>query len=414
MAAETADQPRNVVIVGGGVAGLEAALALNHLAGERIDLHLIDAEPDFTYKALAVEEPFSGRPADRRELRPAIEALGGTFTLGRVGNFDVDGKAVEIDDGERIAYDRLIVCLGARLSQDLPEPVHTLRPDRAELPVERLIEEASESESKAIALIAPPASSWALPLYELALMVRSRSEAMGLGELSVAIFTPEERPLDTFGTTPSAAVAELLEARRIDFNGSAYVIAADGGLHVMPHEHRLEAGAVIALPALHGPGLPGLPCDEDGYIPVDRFGRVDDLDDVYAAGDGTNFPVKQGGLAAQQADVIAAHIAADVGVPIEPLPFEPILRAQLLTGSDSLYFVHELTGGHGDGVVSSDCLWSPPEKIAGRYLTAWLRNVRVPEWGSEDELSEDPGAWGPGDSDPLSQSPQLGPPPSAD
>jgi sulfide:quinone oxidoreductase len=190
------------------------------------------------------------------------------------------------------------------------------------------------------------------------------------------------------------------------------VIESDEGLHVMPREHPLEAGAVIALPALHGPGLPGLPADDDGYIPVDQFGRVEGLEHVYAAGDATNFPIKQGGLAAEEADVIATHIAAGLGARVEAEPFEPILRAQLLTGADSLYFVHELTGGHGDGIVSSDCLWSPPEKIAGRYLTAWLRNVRVPDWGSEDELAGGGEGWGPGDTNPLTHSPQLGRPPS--
>jgi sulfide:quinone oxidoreductase len=386
MAAENPG-PRNVVIVGGGVAGLEATLALGHLAGDDVALHLIDGEPDFTYRALSVEEPFSGRPAERRELAPALAALGGSFTLGRVTGFDVEGHVVEVEGSGRIAYDTLVVCLGARTGPALPEPVHTLRPDRADLPVERLLETAHESESNTLALVAPPANSWALPLYELALMFRSRSEAIDLSGLRIAIFTPEDRPLDAFGATPSGVVADLLAARRIEFNGSSYVIESDVGLHVMPREHPLEAGAVVALQALHGPALAGLPADDDGYIPVDEFGRVEGLEDVYAAGDGTNFPVKQGGLAAQQADAVAAHIAAGLGAGVEALPFEPVLRAQLLTGADSLYFVHELTGGHGDGVVSSDILWSPPEKVAGRYLAAWLRDLPVPSWASEDDLA---------------------------
>jgi sulfide:quinone oxidoreductase len=387
MAGET-PTPRKVLIVGGGVAGLEAALALHHLAGDDVALELIDAEPDFTYKALSVEEPFSGRPADRHALGPAMESIGGSFTLGRVTSFDTDGRTVEVDGGPRMSFDLLIVCLGARLERALPEPVHTLHPDRDELPVDGLIETAHASDSGTLAFVAPPASCWALPLYELALMTRSRSEELGLPELRIAIYTPESRPLDAFGTTPSGVVADLLDTRRIEFSGSSYVSQTDGGLHVMPHDHPLEAGAVIAMPTLHGPAIGGLPADEDGYIPVDRHGRVEGLDGVYAAGDGTNFPVKQGGLAAQQADVIAAHIAAGLGASIEAAPFEPVLRAQLLTGFDSLYLVHELTGGHGDGVISSDVLWSPPEKVAGRYLAAWLHDLPVPVWGTEDDLAD--------------------------
>lgn len=386
MAGET-PTPSKVLIVGGGVAGLEAALALHHLAGDRVELQLIDAEPDFTYLALSVEEPFSGRPADRHALGPAMDSVGGTFTLGRVTGFDTDGHTVQVEGEQRVAYDLLIVCLGARAERALPEPVHTLQPDHEELPVDGLIETAHASDSGTLALVAPPTSSWALPLYELALMARSRSEELGLSELRIAIYSPESRPLDAFGATPSGVVGDLLDTRRIEFSGSAYVSQTDAGLHVMPHDHPLEAGAVLAMPALHGPAIEGLPCDEDGYIPVDRHGRVDGLEGVYAAGDGTNFPIKQGGLAAQQADVIAAHIAAGLGAAIEAPPFEPVLRAQLLTGFDSLYLVHELTGGHGDGVVSSDILWSPPEKVAGRYLAAWLHDLPVPVWGSEDDLA---------------------------
>ena len=64
---------------------------------------------------------------------------------------------------------------------------------------------------------------------------------------------------------------------------------------------------------MEGPGIDGLPADEDGFIPVDDHGRVKGVEDIYAAGDGTNFPIKQGGLGTQQADAVAEHIAHRVG-----------------------------------------------------------------------------------------------------
>ena len=45
-------------------------------------------------------------------------------------------------------------------------------------------------------------------------------------------------------------------------------------------------------------------------MPVDQHGRVVGLDDVFAAGDITTFPVKQGGIMTQQAFVAAEAIAA--------------------------------------------------------------------------------------------------------
>ena len=56
----------SVLIAGGGVAGLEALLALRDLAGDRVDLRLLAPEAEFVYRPMAVGEPFGrGRP-DRR------------------------------------------------------------------------------------------------------------------------------------------------------------------------------------------------------------------------------------------------------------------------------------------------------------------------------------------------------------
>ena len=89
---------------------------------------------------------------------------------------------------------------------------------------------------------------------------------------------------------------------------------------------------------------------------------------MYAAGDATSAPVKQGGLATQQADAAAAAIAARVvGPPIVPEPFHPVLRGLLLTGGTPL---HVMSGG--EGVASERPLWAPVGKVVARYLSPWL------------------------------------------
>ena len=96
------------------------------------------------------------------------------------------------------------------------------------------------------------------------------------------------------------------------------------------------------------------------------------LDGVYAAGDGTAFPIKQGGLATQQADAVAETIAAAAGAPIEPQPFRPVLRGMLLTGGDNRFMRNAVAGGEGEPEVASHALWWPPSKVAGRYLAPFL------------------------------------------
>ena len=94
---------------------------------------------------------------------------------------------------------------------------------------------------------------------------------------------------------------------------------------------------------------------------------------MFAAGDATTFPVKQGGLAAQQADAVAEAIAASVGADIDPQPFRPILRGTLLTGGPARYLRADISGAAGDdSLISDDALWWPPNKLSGRYLAPYL------------------------------------------
>jgi sulfide:quinone oxidoreductase len=68
-----------VAIVGGGVAGLEMLFALEDLAGDRVAVTLLAPTPEFVYKPLTVQEPFSPEPATRIELEPLVNETGGTF-----------------------------------------------------------------------------------------------------------------------------------------------------------------------------------------------------------------------------------------------------------------------------------------------------------------------------------------------
>ena len=76
---------------------------------------------------------------------------------------------------------------------------------------------------------------------------------------------------------------------------------------------------MVALSSLEGPALPGLPADELGFTFIDDRGRVEGLQDVYAVGDGTSFAIKQGGIAAQQADLVAEDIASRSGASFSRL-----------------------------------------------------------------------------------------------
>ena len=361
-----------MVIAGGGITGLEALMALRDVAGDRVDLSLVTPEPDFTYKPLSVREPFSLEPAERHELEPWLREFDARLIRGALARVMPEEHKVELEDGSELSYDVLIVCMGGR-ARDAYDGAVTFRASGDSMPIDELLERSEADESNTLAFVVPPGVSWPLPLYELALMTRSRTESTGRSDLRLMLVTPEEAPLGLFGAAASEAVAELLRARRIEVQSGSYVHAGkDRRLIVTPGDEPLLAGAVVALPVIDGPALSGLPESEGGFIPIDDYARVVGVEDVYAAGDGTTFPIKQGGIGTQQADAAAEHIAARAGADVEPTPFHPVLRGQLITGVESLHLEHDPTGGHGEGTVSPDFLWWPPQKVGGRYLAAWL------------------------------------------
>jgi sulfide:quinone oxidoreductase len=210
-------------------------------------------------------------------------------------------------------------------------------------------------------------------------------------DVALTVVTPEGGPLAVFGPEASAAVAELLEAAGIAVVTHApAAVAAKGHVHIRGDADDVVADRIVSLPLLEGPRLPGVPADAAGFIPVDGYGRVAGLEDVYAIGDAADLLVKQGGLACQQADVVGAHIAAMAGAEVNPEPLQPVLHGRLLTGAADRFLRRDL--GEVHGAVDEEPLWWPPAKVAGRRLGPWLaaRGVATAaEAGDHDTPPED-------------------------
>ncbi len=157
---------------------------------------------------------------------------------------------------------------------------------------------ASPSSSRAGAV-------WSLPIYELALMTAAYSRAHEL-DVELALVTPEEEPLQLFGDAGSEAVRELLDESGVALRTATYPSdVVDGGLAAGARGTDSLPTASLRCLCFAARGSTAYHRRRDGFIPVDEYGRVRGLDDVFAAGDITNFPVKQGGIATQQADAAA-------------------------------------------------------------------------------------------------------------
>jgi sulfide:quinone oxidoreductase len=236
-----------------------------------------------------------------------------------------------------------------------------------------VLSHARSGRIRRIVFAVPPGVAWALPLYELALNTALYLESHGAAGVELAVATPEDSPLGVFGLQASDAVRDLLSERGIRLRTSAYPVSFDGEVLNLVPGGRLEAGEVVTIPNLRGPGVAGLPGDDEGFIPTDDHCLVHGTADVYAAGDATTFPLKLGGIAAEQADIAAEAIAARVGARIAPRPFRPVLRGQLLTGGRPRYLSARITRGPAiQSEADVEPLWWPATKIPGRYIGRYL------------------------------------------
>jgi len=171
----------------------------------------------------------------------------------------------------------------------------------------------------------------------------------------------------------SDELSRLLHEAGIVFRGSSTAAFVHGELKLRPGGVRVRPGRVVALALLEGPQIAGLPSDAQGFIPVTELGEVRGLDGVYAAGDATAYPIKHGGVAAQQADVVAAAIAARAGLTGDPQPLQPVIRGALLTGLGTRYLEATPIGDGGFySTVSDVCPWDPPTKIAAHHPGPYL------------------------------------------
>jgi sulfide:quinone oxidoreductase len=366
--------PHRVVIAGGGVAGLEALLALHALAADRVELTLISPTPDFVYRPLAVAEPFALGHPRRTPLADAARAVGATFVQAPLSSVDVAARIMHLGDGQEIAYDALVVATGAASEPAFANGVLTWDDSSGAEALGGLLRDLEEGYSKDLAIVIPPGPGWPLPAYELALLIASEARGMGM-EPEITLVTPEQAPLAIFGSRAVEVVGDELERAGVRLELGAYAELDHGpprGLVLRPSGRRLKINRVLALPRLRGRAPEGLPADADGFITVDAHGRVIGADGVWAAGDGIAFPIKFGGLAAEQADAAAADIAAQAGAPVQAAPFRPVLRGRLLTSTGPRYMRYDASGGGGEGEASTHTLWWPPGKVNGRYLAPWL------------------------------------------
>lgn len=365
-----------MVVFGGGVAALELLLGLRELAEDRVAVQVVAPNQHFVYAPLSVAAPFGDVGPQHLVLADLVRRAGGELIHDSLAEVDSGRRVARTASGLELGYDVLVVAIGARAEEAVPGALCFDGPPAVGR-YRDLLAEIERGEVGSVAFTLPTGTGWGLPLYELALLTAAAAREHGVSP-TLTLVTPEAEPLGDFGTEASDQVRTLLADAGVKLVTGAQpqetlargLVTKDAGL--------VAAESVVAMPRLVGRVFPGLDHDGEGFLEIDEHGRVEGIDRVYAAGDITSHPVKQGGLAAQQAEAVAEAVAAWAGAPLRPTPFRPVLRGVMLTGAAPRFLRSDHGSEHGQrSLTRLQPLWWPPAKVAGRRLAPFLTALGV-------------------------------------
>jgi NADH dehydrogenase len=353
--AETSLQ--RVLVYGSGAAALEALLVLVDHAGPLSEIELVSPSRDY-----AIRVPAGGtldtRPGLRLDLGSLASELGAGFRGDAVTSIDAGHREARTRLGQRLSYDAMIVASGTRLREAIPGAI-TAWGTRDRTVFSRVIPELLAGDVHTVAFCAHPGDLWTLPLYELALLTAGRLADASIEGAELIVVTWEAAPGQILGPQAGEALSAVLEETGIEVVTEREPIRFEPGL-LQTVGDSVNAERAVALPRHDGSYIANIPLDEEGFVPVDDFGRVDGVDGIYAVGAVTSGAIRHASVGAEQARAAAESVAAALGAPIKPRPARRVLSGRLLACP--------ARRAHG----GSRGLWWPPEALSGARLRDYL------------------------------------------
>jgi sulfide:quinone oxidoreductase len=380
----------NILVLGGGFAALETAFLLRMRLHDDVDIRLVCDSDRFVFRPNSIYVPFGGNPESL--YVPLAKPLGRRdvdLVVGEAQAVDPDRRLVALADGQRFAYDRLVIATGAGMRPDevpgLAEHAATIWTPESMLGVRRRFQDvrmrAANGERRRVLFLVPPNNKCAGPLYEVVLMFETWLRRAGVRDaVDIVWSTYEDSYIQAFGPRLHEVVTGEYAERGIE--GHTREVVTDvrrGTVHYADGSLR-EFDALIAFPPyVAAVRYDGLPADARGFLATEAGTRqVQGHPDIYAPGDAGDFPIKQAFLAFLQADTVAEHIAAEVAGRPFAQPFDPVSMC-IMEMFDKATFAQvpvEATGdpqhpvrvrpdADGDYKVGTSPVWRLGKKVLG-------------------------------------------------
>lgn len=264
---------------------------------------------------------------DLRELvRPGVEVR-----RGEVRSIDVANRQVRFDD-DSVAYDYLVIALGAELAPDAIPGLSTGAQTFYTLAGATRLRAALDDVGTGTVAVVVSALPYKCPgaPHEAAMLLADFFRRGGRGDaVSVHLFTPEPQPMPVAGPALGDAVRQMLEQRRVSFHPSHKLASVNAERRELLFEGKppVNYDLLVAIPPHRSPAVvseAGL-SNEAGWIPVDRETLATPHEHVYAIGDVTAVGIpgrwkpdvplslpKAGVFAHAQALVVAHRIASGI------------------------------------------------------------------------------------------------------
>lgn len=318
---------RHVVIAGGGIGGLSCARRLRRRLSAEDRITVIDPRDDFVFAPDLLWVLAGARSADQL-TRPMSRMIppGVAHRRSRVLGLDLDARKVTTSGGE-VAYDKLVVALGAELAPDVLPGFAEAALDFYTLNGALAARDALRdlARGRVVVLVSRVPFKCPAAPYEAALIADALlRRAGGRDAVALDVLTPEPLPMPTAGPALGHRVAAMLAERDIGLHAATTIEAIDAGerelltangdrvafdvlLGVPPH----RPPEAVANSALAGP---------TGYAPVDPDTLASTVDaGVHVVGDAAALPIpdgkflpKAGVFAHAEATVVAERIAAEL------------------------------------------------------------------------------------------------------